>query len=140
MYADHHTDSMRAALDETERRRAVQKAYNEEHGITPQGVKKAILELAPVVASDYSTVPLDGEEGSLPRERIPAEIGRLMEEMRVAADELEFEKAAAIRDRIQALKDLDLGLKPLVQRAAAGGASGGRPQRRGGGRPPPRRR
>ena len=126
MYADRITDSMRKAIDETDRRRAKQEAYNREHGITPQTVKKTILELGPTVESDYSTVPLAAEGGAEYRTpaEIHAEIARLTKEMHAAAEALEFEEAARIRDRIHALKDADLGLGPAPGADAGGSRPG----------------
>ena len=141
LYGDTVTESMRIAIDETNRRREVQKRYNEEHGITPTTVKKAILEMGSVVESDYSTVPLAAEDEAvyLAPGDIHREIQRLSKEMAEAADALEFERAALLRDQINALKDADLGLKPAVRITAAGGATG--PKRdRGKGRYPARKR
>ncbi len=123
MYADKVTASMKLALDETERRRKVQQAYNAEHGITPQTVKKAILDLSPVVDADYSTVPLAAEDEAdyVPKDKLASEIARLQAEMKEASEALEFEKAAQLRDRIQLLKDVDLGLKPPVRASALRG-------------------
>lgn len=142
MYADKITDSMRIAMEETERRRAVQKRYNEEHGITPQTVKKTILELGPEVDGDYSTVPIAAEDEGryLTSGEIHREIGRLTGEMKAAADDLDFEKAALLRDQIHALKDADLGLKPAVALPAAGAQPKGRGSRGGGKSPYPARR
>jgi len=126
MYADTITQSMRAAIDETNRRRAIQEAYNREHGITPQTVRKAILELGPMVEGDYSTVPLVAEEEAayLPKEALHARIQALTEEMQKAADALEFERAAELRDRIHALQMADLGIEP---RARKGGGLATKP-------------
>jgi len=140
LYGDTITESMRIAIDETNRRREVQRRYNEEHGITPTTVKKSILELGPVVESDYSTVPIAAEDEAvyLAPGDIHREIERLTREMAAAADALEFERAAMIRDQINALKDAELGLKPAV-RIGTGGAPG--PKRdRGRGRHPARKR
>jgi excinuclease ABC subunit B len=113
LYADAITASMRKALDETNRRRAVQRAYNEEHGITPQTVKRNISDLGmAVVEADYVTVPISSEDGAeYQPEQIPAMVEELERDMHRAAEELEFEKAARLRDRILALKDLQLGVK-----------------------------
>ena len=121
MYADTITESMRAAIDETNRRRAIQEAYNREHGITPQTVRKAILELGPMVESDYSTVPLAAEKEAayLPKEALHARIQALTEEMKRLAEALEFERAAEIRDQIRALQMADLGLEPWPKPATA---------------------
>jgi excinuclease ABC subunit B len=113
LYADRVTEAMRQAIDETDRRRNIQHAYNEAHGITPQGIVKGIGEgLAEVCEADYVTVPLGGEgPEALDPAEIPAEIERLTREMKVAARALEFEEAARLRDRIRALKELDLAFR-----------------------------
>ncbi len=108
LYADKRTDSMRAAMDETARRRKVQEAYNLEHGITPETIRRALDDLmtSPVNA-DYSTVPLDEEEDEdifEDQEALIAEIARLDKAMRASADRLDFETAASHRDRIRYLE------------------------------------
>ncbi len=148
LYADAATDSIRRALDETNRRREIQRRYNEEHGITPQTVKRNIHDLGmAVVEADYLTVPLAAEEGAEYKpEQIPEIVAALEREMKEAAQALEFEKAAQLRDRILALKDLQLGLPPkaagmrgaLGSGAIASAAAMGR--LRGGRRPQQRRR
>ena len=109
MYADAVTDSMRAAIDETDRRREVQRAYNEEHGITPASVKKAIgSSLVEEYEADYVTVPVVGTEEALEfvdPDAVPALVLELRRAMREAAENLDFERAAAIRDRVRALED-----------------------------------
>jgi excinuclease ABC subunit B len=112
LYADTVTDSMRRALDETNRRREIQRRYNEEHGITPQTVKRNITDLGmAIVEADYLTVPMAAEDGAEYRpEQVPAIVAALEREMKDAAAALDFEKAAQLRDRILALKDLQLGL------------------------------
>ncbi|HYR95732.1 MAG TPA: excinuclease ABC subunit UvrB [Candidatus Binatus sp.] len=117
MYADVMTDSMKKAIGETNRRRAVQHEYNETHGITPQTIQKAIAEpLAAVCEADYLTVPLVRETPDELDELDPAElagrIGALRKEMREAAKQLEFERAAEIRDRIRAIETRLLGVDP----------------------------
>jgi excinuclease ABC subunit B len=110
MYADRVTDSMRAAIDETGRRRERQAAYNREHGITPETIVKAIDEvLGSVYEADYLKVPIEAEggpEAARSPAEIESEIGRLQKEMRAAADGLRFEEAAALRDRVRYLKKL----------------------------------
>ena len=105
MYADRITKAMRYALDETERRRARQSEYNEEHGITPRTITKAVLEMDPSTgAGDYVVIPIlrKGETPDDPAD-IPARIEELRSEMLLAAEELEFEKAAELRDQIDKL-------------------------------------
>ncbi|MGE3276170.1 MAG: excinuclease ABC subunit UvrB [Vicinamibacterales bacterium] len=119
MYADTVTDSMRAALNETERRRALQQAYNDEHGITPTSIVKAIDEvLSSVYERDYTSVPEPAAEG--PRFRSQAELDQhlagLDKEMRGAAANLDFERAAALRDQIRALRTRELGLGAPARR------------------------
>jgi len=106
-YADTVTESMEKAIKETERRRRLQEEYNRQHGITPTTIKKSIHQiLTSVYEADYYTVPLVEEEKlpyKSPRE-LEQEISRLEKEMKSAADALEFEKAALIRDEIKELK------------------------------------
>ncbi|HEX3683345.1 MAG TPA: helicase-related protein, partial [Bryobacteraceae bacterium] len=108
LYADVITVSMRRAIDETDRRRAIQQAYNEANNITPQTIIKPIdMSLVAVAEADYVTVPLDLDSGAelepTPEER-DALIAELELKMRAAAKAFEFEKAAKFRDRIKALK------------------------------------
>ncbi len=109
LYAERVTESMRLALEETARRRAVQKAYNEANGITPETIRRAVDELMGTpLAADYSTVSLEEEEAEEvfdDAEALEAEIGRLEAEMRRAAERLDFEEAAARRDRIRYLRE-----------------------------------
>jgi excinuclease ABC subunit B len=103
LYADRITDSMRYAIEETDRRRARQAEYNEEHGITPQTIKKAVLEMDPSTgAGDYVVIPIL-RKGETPDD-IPARIEELRSEMLLAAEELEFEKAAGLRDQVEQLR------------------------------------
>jgi len=110
MYAEVITDSMRAAIDETNRRRAIQAEYNRENGITPESIVKAIDDvLGSVYEADYLKVPLaeeKGEEIGRRPEEIEAEIGHLQSQMREAAEKMRFEEAAAFRDRIRYLKKI----------------------------------
>jgi excinuclease ABC subunit B len=107
LYADVMTDSMKRALDETGRRRAIQIDYNERHNITPQSIVKPIdMSLVAVAEGDYVTVPLESDEeveDLTPEQRIRF-IGELEERMREAARKFEFEKAAQLRDRVKSLK------------------------------------
>jgi len=116
MYADAVTASMRRAIDETDRRRAVQQEYNERHGITPQTIQKAIAEpLAVVCEADYLTVPLVAEtpdEGPVDPAALAKTVAALRREMREAAKQLEFERAAELRDRIHTLESRLLGVEP----------------------------
>jgi excinuclease ABC subunit B len=109
LYADRITDSMRRAMDETDRRRRVQKAYNEEHGITPQSiVNKMEMGLAEIMKAEYGEVA-EEETAGLPefatQEELDAFIAKLEIEMREAAKKFEFERAAKLRDSIKELRD-----------------------------------
>jgi excinuclease ABC subunit B len=108
MYADVMTDSMKACIDETNRRRARQQQYNVENGITPESIVKAIDEvLGSVYEADYLKVPIEAEEGAekgkSPAE-IESEVAALTKQMHDAAAALKFEEAAALRDRIKYLQ------------------------------------
>jgi excinuclease ABC subunit B len=112
-YADVMTDSMRRAMGETSRRRELQLAYNTAHGITPETIKKGIQDvLASIYERDYYTVPTRDDRAVeyIPREEIPALVAQLDKEMRAAAKRLEFEQAAALRDRIAELERRRLGI------------------------------
>lgn len=107
LFADKETDSIRATIEETDRRREIQKAYNDEHGITPTTIKKKISSLHDSIwEQDYVTVPRAEEkaEPGIPRHEIPMLIEQLRSEMRDAARELDFERAAELRDRVKALE------------------------------------
>ncbi len=106
LYADTITDSIRRTIDETDRRRVLQHAYNEEHGITPRSVQKNISSLRDSIwERDYLTVPVTSERGDeIPPHEIPELIDALRREMAVTAKELDFERAAELRDRIRALE------------------------------------
>lgn len=112
LYADTVTDSMRRAIEETRRRRAIQEAYNREHGITPQTIVKPIeATLVTAYEADYFKVPLDldaFEEYS--PDRLDETIKQLEKEMREAARTLEFERAAELRDKIKYLRERQLQL------------------------------
>ena len=107
LFADKETASIRATIEETDRRREIQKAYNDEHGITPTAIKKKISSLHDSIwEQDYVTVPRADEkaEPGIPRHEIPMLIEQLRSEMRDAARELDFERAAELRDRVKALE------------------------------------
>jgi excinuclease ABC subunit B len=119
LYADRITDSIREALDETKRRRAIQEKYNAEHGITPTTITKAVRELDPsmgYVDGDYVDLEDLGrgrgrgrrrgkkDPDDVPLEDLPARIEQLRTEMNEAASDLEFEKAADLRDRVRSLE------------------------------------
>ena len=111
MYADVMTLSMKKAIDETNRRRNIQEEYNRKHGITPQTIKKSISDiLTSVYEADYFTVPTVMEKGKeyIPSSEMPRLIAKMEKEMKAAAKNMEFERAAEIRDRIKRLKDMDL--------------------------------
>ncbi|HXO88289.1 MAG TPA: excinuclease ABC subunit UvrB, partial [Candidatus Acidoferrales bacterium] len=113
LYADHMTDSMRQAIGETNRRRAKQEAYNREHNITPQSITRSVdMQLARIVEADYLTVPAEevaiGEISS--EQDLQQAVAQLEVQMREAAKNFEFERAAALRDRIRGLKQRDLGV------------------------------
>ena len=141
MYADYITDSMRHALDETDRRRAIQAAHNEAHGVEPVGIRKEIRDITDRlrVAEEPGTYGVDASE--LPRDEILRMVKELEGKMKTAARELEFEQAAQLRDEIVALRrelvgDTPDGLRALEaparrpQRANGGGRRGGRMRRR----------
>jgi excinuclease ABC subunit B len=111
MYADKETDAMRAAMSETDRRRAIQLAYNEEHGITPETVRKGISEMAEFLAME-DRAPRKRRRRRAEEHTSPEELERtivaLEEEMLAAADDLRFEEAGRIRDELRELRrDLD---------------------------------
>lgn len=113
MYADTITPSMAAAIDETRRRRKMQTEYNRQHRITPESIRKGIKDiLSSVYEADYMEVPHVREEVApyMANRDIPKLIEELRAEMLQAAEHLEFEKAAEIRDRIVALESIDMGL------------------------------
>jgi len=120
MYANTVTRSMEAAMGEMSRRRALQGAYNEEHGITPQSIVRQIDDvMSSVYERDYSTPPLvsDGTEHFKTQAELDAHIVKREKEMREAAKNLDFEKAAAIRDDIKRLRNPDLVLARPARRA-----------------------
>lgn len=115
MYSDSITDSMKLALDETVRRREIQRTYNTDHKITPVSVRKNIADMSQFLYdADPAALPMAAEPGS---DLIDAaDLKKLIKEtekrMVALADDTEFEKAAVERDRLLLLRDMDLGLKP----------------------------
>jgi hypothetical protein len=136
MYADRTTESMHVAIEETNRRRAVQEAYNTEHGITPTTIVKEIRDindrLAAVARAPGAYGAESGQLTELSQAQVEKLIGQLEAEMRAAAKQLEFERAAALRDEIQDIRrrvleeDASVAVLRAAERAAAADGSGGR--------------
>jgi hypothetical protein len=127
LYADVVTGSMRQAMDETSRRRAKQLAYNDANGITPQSIIKPVdMRLAAIVEADYVTIPADDPvpENIASEEELRQAIAKLETQMREAAKVFEFERAAALRDRMRALQQrlIGGGLFSAADLAASGRA------------------
>ncbi len=124
LFADSMTQSMKQAIDETNRRRRVHAAFNKEHKITPKTVVKSLgTPLVQVYEADYVTVPMAAEKGEdyASVDAIPKMIESLKQEMKRAAANLEFEKAAELRDQINELQEKEIGLRnPLVARGSEG--------------------
>jgi excinuclease ABC subunit B len=139
MYADTVTESMRAAIDETVRRRAIQEQYNREHGIEPQTIVKGIRDLNDQLRSVAEGTTMYASErearearlAELDRSKVEELVSRMEAEMRAAAKELEFERAAALRDEIQQirLRVLDQDQSVIVARAAEAAAERSATQR-----------
>ena len=120
MYADRETDSMKKAIGETQRRRETQEAYNTKHGITPKTIQKAIQELEGTAQDDFVDVAKVASRGKgkgkgkglddIPLEELPRIISAMKKEMFDLSEALEFEKAAAVRDRLKDLEDLSVAL------------------------------
>ena len=110
MYADNMTRSMKAAIDETYRRRAIQMEYNEQHGIVPRGIVKEIKDITErvrAVAEEHAGYAAGGKPGiiaEIPRDELVRMIKELETQMKAAARDLEFEKAALLRDQIIELR------------------------------------
>jgi excinuclease ABC subunit B len=112
LYADVMTGSMKQAIDETNRRRAKQLAYNEANNITPQSIVKSVdMKLAAIVEADYVTVPTDDvlPEKIHSQDELRQMLAQMETQMREAAKKFEFERAAGLRDRIRALQQRELG-------------------------------
>jgi excinuclease ABC subunit B len=133
LYADRMTGSMAQAIEETNRRRAKQVAYNDANGITPMSITKSVdMKLAAIVEADYVTVPAeDFSDADITSEAKLGEVlAQLEVQMREAAKKFEFERAAALRDRIRTLKQRDLSgffsaaSEPALVEPMAGGKSG----------------
>ena len=125
LYADHMTDSLKSAIDETNRRREKQQAYNAAHGITPESIRHGIADiLDSVYERDHVTFGLgESDAAHYQGKDLKAVIADLEKRMRAAAADLEFEEAARLRDEIRRLEQIDLGLP-------AEGADGGAPRGR----------
>jgi excinuclease ABC subunit B len=112
LYADRMTDSMRNAIGETDRRRAIQRAYNEEHGITPQSIiSKVEMGLAHILQAEYGDVAEEAIENApefKSQEELESYVAKLEGEMREAAKKFEFEKAAKLRDTIKDLREKEI--------------------------------
>jgi len=112
LYADRMTDSMRQAIGETDRRRAKQEAYNRDNNITPMSIIKSVdMQLVRIIEADYMTVPVeDAAIGDIKNEaQLINAIAQMETQMRAAAKNFEFERAASLRDKIRALKQRDIG-------------------------------
>jgi excinuclease ABC subunit B len=103
MYADRVTDSMKRAMEETSRRRAIQVKYNEEHGIIPASIVKAVRDLTDSMRA-AAEVKEKAPIGKMPKDEVARLIKELEKQMKQAAQELEFEKAALLRDQILTLR------------------------------------
>jgi excinuclease ABC subunit B len=139
MYADAVTASMRQAIDETYRRRRIQLAYNKERGITPHGIRKAIRDITDRVKKVAEERAPYTVAGAIPREELPRIIADLESQMKAAAKQLEFERAALLRDEIVELRKLLVSDPDALHEFAAaagqplfknGGRRGRRPYRR----------
>ena len=127
MYADRETDSIRAAVGETLRRREAQRVYNRENGITPESVASNIISLtSSLYEADYVTVSLAADD-ELDLVELPRKVDALRVEMREAAEQLDYERAAELRDRVRRLEE-----DALLQGFEAPPAQGRDPARQAG--------
>jgi excinuclease ABC subunit B len=104
MYGDKMTDAMKGAIDETERRRSIQMAHNEKHGITPKTIVKKVSDIQQTSHKPKKKY----QKSDVPKEELPRLIEELTHKMDIASQNLEFEKAAELRDQID---ELEAGLK-----------------------------
>ena len=116
MYADTITESMERAISETTRRRKIQQAYNEEHGITPETIKKAVRDLIAISKTEESSkkkgaAHLEKDPESMNAKELTKAIKQIMKKMNQAAAELDFEQAAVLRDQMVELKKMLLELE-----------------------------
>ncbi|MFM5914264.1 MAG: UvrB/UvrC motif-containing protein, partial [Chakrabartia godavariana] len=124
LYADRMTGSMERAINETDRRRAKQLAYNEANGITPETIKRAIGDIIAHVASgDQVTIEIEDGPQHMVGHNLRAYIEELEKKMRAAAADLEFEEAGRLRDEIRALEATELGLPADEHKAPIMGRS-----------------
>ncbi|HXK33598.1 MAG TPA: excinuclease ABC subunit UvrB [Dehalococcoidia bacterium] len=135
MYADRVTDSMRFAIDETNRRRAIQQSYNEQHGISPEGITKAIRDITDQIRK-VAEEKTEYDVKTLPKDELARMVKDLESQMKSAAKNLEFEKAALLRDQVieirKAMLDDQSALHEFAQ--SSYGALGSRPRAKPGGR------
>ncbi len=112
MFGDVVTDSMRRAIHETERRRKVQAQYNKDHGITPEGIKKDVVDiLSSIYEKDYYTIPVDEfEEQGIKPKKLSKMVNKLRKEINEAAKRWDFERAAQLRDRLMKLEKMEIAL------------------------------
>jgi excinuclease ABC subunit B len=129
MYADNVTDSMRFAIDETNRRRSVQRLYNDEHGISPEGITKAIRDITDQIKK-VAEEKAEYNVKSLPKDELARLVKDLEHQMKTAAKNLEFEKAALLRDQVVELRKAQLDDQSALHEFAQSsyGSLGSRPK------------